>query len=339
VCRFAVIPFWLLVLVFIGACSAPAPGERNKPGAAAPPPVEFKVHVDKATAFAGDRITLTLSLSSEPQISVRLPDAGPQITGLPVVDAGEEGPKMIDNRTVQKKWYTLQPDLAGSYIIPALSITYTDAAGAQQELKSAQLFIEVKSLLNNQKQDAGGTIRDIKPPRNVPWSPGKQLIYGLLIALFLIAGGALLFYYAGKKKSRPPAPPVPAHIRALEELEQLTREQLIEKGIVREYYFRLSEIFRRYIERRFHIPAVERTTEEIMPDILRLQTCDEALKAETREILRYADLVKFARFCPDRKTSDTDYHRVVRVIEETKEAPPAADAAHTTVPAGQSRLC
>ena len=108
---------------------------------------------------------------------------------------------------------------------------------------------------------------------------------------------------------------------------------MLERGIVREYYFRLSEIFRRYIERRFHIPAVERTTEEIMPDIVNLQECGSALKAEMREILRYADLVKFARFCPDRNTSDNDYRNVVRVIEETKEAPPAGNAEHPDVPA------
>ena len=331
--RFAVIPFWFFVILSINACSAPAPGDRNKPGAAAPPPVEFRAQVDKAAATVGDLITLTLSLSSEPQIAVRLPEAGSRIAGLRIVDDGEEGPKMVDNRTVQKKWYKFQPDSVGSYTIPALSVTYTDARGAQQELKSAQLFIEVKSVLKDKNAGATGEIRDIKPLQEIPWSPGQPLIYGALMVLLLFAGGVFLFYYLGKKKNQLPAPPDPAHIRAFEELEQLSREQLLERGIVREYYFRLSEIFRRYIERRFHIPAVERTTEEIMPDILNLQECGSALKAEMREILRYADLVKFARFCPDRNTSDNDYRKVVRVIEETKEAPPAGNAEHPDDPA------
>ena len=331
--RFAVIPFWFFVILSINACSAPAPGDRNKPGAAAPPPVEFRAQVDKAAATVGDLITLTLSLSSEPQIAVRLPEAGSRIAGLRIVDDGEEGPKMVDNRTVQKKWYKFQPDSVGSYTIPALSVTYTDARGAQQELKSAQLFIEVKSVLKDKNAGATGEIRDIKPLQEIPWSPGQPLIYGALMVLLLFAGGVFLFYFLGKKKNQLPAPPDPAHIRAFEELEQLSREQLLERGIVREYYFRLSEIFRRYIERRFHIPAVERTTEEIMPDILNLQECGSALKAEMREILRYADLVKFARFCPDRNTSDNDYRKVVRVIEETKEAPPAGNAERSEVPA------
>jgi hypothetical protein len=331
--RFAVIPFWFFVILSINACSAPAPGDRNKPGAAAPPPVEFRAQVDKAAATVGDLITLTLSLSSEPQIAVRLPEAGSRIAGLRIVDDGEEGPKMVDNRTVQKKWYKFQPDSVGSYTIPALSVTYTDARGAQQELKSAQLFIEVKSVLHDKNAKATGEIRDIKPLQEIPWSPGQPLIYGALMVLLLFAGGVFLFYYLGKKKNQFPAPPEPAHVRAFEELEQLSREQLLERGIVREYYFRLSEIFRRYIERRFHIPAVERTTEEIMPDIVNLQGCGSSLKAEMREILRYADLVKFARFCPDRNTSDNDYRNVVRVIEETKEAPPAGNAEGPEVPA------
>ena len=331
--RIAVIALRGFVILSVGSCSAQAPQDGNGHKAALPPPVEFRAQVDKAAATVGDLITLTLSLSSEPQIVVRLPEAGSRIAGLRIVDDGEEGPKMVDNRTVQKKWYKFQPDSVGSYIIPALSVTYTDARGAQQELKSAQLFIEVKSVLKDKNAGATGEIRDIKPLQEIPWSPGQPLIYGALMVLLLTAGGVFLFYYLGKKKNQLPAPPDPAHIRAFEELEQLSREQLLERGIVREYYFRLSEIFRRYIERRFHIPAVERTTEEIMPDILNLQECGSALKAETREILRYADLVKFARFCPDRNTSDNDYRKVVRVIEETKEAPPAGNAEHPEVPA------
>ena len=331
--RFAVIPFWFFVILSINACSAPAPGTGTSQAQQRPPPVEFRAQVDKAAATVGDLITLTLSLSSEPQIAVRLPEAGSRIAGLRIVDDGEEGPKMVDNRTVQKKWYKFQPDSVGSYIIPALSVTYTDARGAQQELKSAQLFIEVKSVLKDKNAGATGEIRDIKPLQEIPWSPGQPLIYGALMVLLLFAGGVFLFYFLGKKKNQLPAPPDPAHIRAFEELEQLSREQLLERGIVREYYFRLSEIFRRYIERRFHIPAVERTTEEIMPDILNLQECGSALKAEMREILRYADLVKFARFCPDRNTSDNDYRKVVRVIEETKEVPPAGNAEHPDDPA------
>ena len=138
-----------------------------------PPPVEFRAQVDKAAATVGDLVTLTLSLSSEPQIAVRLPEAGSRIAGLRIVDDGEEGPKMVDNRTVQKKWYKFQPDSVGSYIIPALSVTYTDARGAQQELKSAQLFIEVKSVLKDKNAGATGEIRDIKPLQEIPWSPGR----------------------------------------------------------------------------------------------------------------------------------------------------------------------
>jgi LPXTG-motif cell wall-anchored protein len=300
--------------------------------------VEFKASVDKAAVTVGDSITLTLTLSSEPQIALRIPEAGPQITGLRIVDAGEEGPKPVDNRIVQKKWYRLQADMTGSYIIPALSVTYTDAAGVQQELKTAQLFLDVQPAPKDSSTGAAAELRDIKPPEEVPWRPGKLLIYGA-VAGFLLIAGAGFFYFRRKKKTFLQEPPLPPHVRAFEELEQLAREQLIERGIVREYYFRLSEIFRRYIERRFHIPAVERTTEEIMPDIVRLQECNPAVKAETQDILRYADLVKFARFQPDWNTSTQDYQKVVQVIEATKQAPPAETSDQTGAATQQGRVC
>jgi hypothetical protein len=337
VARRAVLAFWCFIILVAGSCSAPAPDSGGSRAPALLPPVEFKARVDKAVVTVGDSITLTLTLSSEPQIALRLPEAGPQITGLRIVDTGEEGPKPVDNRIVQKKWYTLRPDSAGSYIIPSFSVAYSDAEGVKQELKTAQLFIEVQSALKDTSAGAAAELRDIKPPQEVPWQPGKLLIYGAVTGVLLIAGVA--YYFLRKKKSRLPEPLLPAHLRAFEELEQLAREQLIERGIVREYYFRLSEIFRRYIERRFHIPAVERTTEEIMPDIVRLQECGPAVKAETQDILRYADLVKFARFQPDRNTSAQDYQKVVRVIEATKKALPAETSDHPGVPAQQSRLC
>jgi hypothetical protein len=66
-----------------------------------------------------------------------------------------------------------------------------------------------------------------------------------------------------------------------------------------------------------------------VPDILNRTEFGSAVKAETREILRYADLVKFARFSPDKNTTDNEYRKVVHVIEETKEMPAPDNAQHS----------
>jgi hypothetical protein len=52
---------------------------------------------------------------------------------------------------------------------------------------------------------------------------------------------------------------------------------------------------------------------------IRLQEFGSAVKSETREILRSADLAKFAKFSPDSSAAENDYTKVVHIIEETKE--------------------
>ncbi len=307
----------VLAFFFI-SCSADTGKQGNESKAAPLPLIEFKAQVDTATAIVGDIITLTLAVSSEPQLDVKLSETGSQITGLRIVDAGEESPRLVDNRTVFKKWYKLQPDIVGSYIIPPFTASYKDSAGEEREVKTAHVFIEVKSVLKDKQDGAVRDIVDIKPLQEVPRLLSPLIMYGISLALLACAAGALCFYFYKKKKALP-EPYKPAHVYALEELEQLNREQLLERGVVKEYYFRLSEIFRRYIERRFNIPAVERTTEELLPDIFNLNAFGSSIKAETREILRHADLVKFATYCPDRLTTENECRKVVRVIEETKE--------------------
>ncbi len=110
----------------------------------------------------------------------------------------------------------------------------------------------------------------------------------------------------------------PAHIIALEEIEKLKSEHLIEKGIVREYYFRLSDIFRHYIENRFSIPAVEQTTQELLPEIMRLDAMHTTAKSGARDFLHHSDMVKFAKYVPAEDEVTLNEQNVVRIIDETK---------------------
>ena len=54
---------------------------------------------------------------------------------------------------------------------------------------------------------------------------------------------------------------------ALKELEDLDSSQIFERGEVKRYYFSLSEIIRRYMEKIRPFPAYELTTDEIASSI------------------------------------------------------------------------
>jgi hypothetical protein len=293
--------------------------QQPKGSAEALPPVEVKAEVDRATATTGDPIRYTLTATSNPQIEVTIPEMGSQIAGLRIIDIGSSEPLERDGRKIIDRWYELRADVVGSYIIPGAVFTYKDDQGKTNELKTSQIFIEVKSVIED--KDAAKDIKDIKPlsiiPRDYTLLVGLSIISVALIAL--IGGGIYLYRVRYRKVTAPPE--MPAHELAFKELDQLKKEDFISRGIYKEHYFKLSEIFRRYLERRFHFQAVEQTTEEILPALLNLKNVDETEKGIAQQFLHHTDLVKFAKYVPGADEVEHEHQEAINFINKTKEEP------------------
>lgn len=312
--RFLIAAWCAIVLSCCGCRQSAAPREKE-----AAPPVEVQAEVDKATATTGDLIRYTLSAISDPSVRVELPEMGSQIAGLRILDMGQKGPEEKEGRVHCEKWYQLKADLIGSYIIPgAVFFSYNDK-GEKTEHKTAQIFIEVESVIED--KTAATDIKEIKPLATIKRDYTAIALYSLggIALLGLILGG--IFWYRFKYKKATAAPTRPAHELAFEELERLRNEGLIDRGIYQEHYFKFSEIFRRYLERRFHFPAVERTTEEILPALSGLAGFEERVRSGARSLLLQADLVKFARHTPTNEQVEQEYRQAVSFIHETKEEP------------------
>lgn len=303
------------LLFFIASCSSGAKTDSEKGKI---PAVEIKARTDRTSATIGQSITYMLSAFYDPAIEIHMPEVGSQIAGLRIVDFGEEGPRQIDNRLEYKKWYTLQADIVGAYIIPSLKASYKDKDGTAKELKTPQIFIEVKSVLKDETGLAPTDIVDIKPLQRIEQDLTLYVLSGLAALVIILAVIGILFYI-NRKQKRARENKRPAHVVALEELEKLQKEKLIEKGVVKEHYFRLSDIFRNYIENRFSIPAVEQTTQELLPEIAKHGQLSTAVKSKTRAFLIHSDLIKFAKYVPAQDEVDHSHADIKTVINETKQ--------------------
>ena len=69
---------------------------------------------------------------------------------------------------------------------------------------------------------------------------------------------------------------------------------MIEKGLVTEFYFRLSMIVRVYIERRFDLMAPEWTTQEFLVQTQRSDVLPFEHRSTLGGFLEACDMVKFA---------------------------------------------
>ena len=86
-----------------------------------------------------------------------------------------------------------------------------------------------------------------------------------------------------------------AEQQAIKELKALENRDWIKLGRVRDHFFELSEIFRRYLENRYFFPAQEWTTEEIIYHFKNFSDLSGSQKMKAISILSESDKIKFAK--------------------------------------------
>jgi hypothetical protein len=159
-------------------------------------------------------------------------------------------------------------------------------------------------------------IRAIKPPVAIP--TGWEWVWWTLGALAVAAVFVALFVYWRRRAAQPVFdPPVPAHVRAKQRLEEALR--LI--GDARLFCIAVSDALRGYLEERFLLRAPERTTEEFLLDIKQTAHLNESQKQGLAEFLEHCDLAKFARVEPTEEALRALHESALRLVDETKYEP------------------
>ncbi|HEX7401808.1 MAG TPA: BatD family protein [candidate division Zixibacteria bacterium] len=286
--------------------------------------ISVESQVDRATITIGDRILYTLKITTDPKVKLEPLRLGSNLGSFEVKDYKIYDPvKTKDGRMVNKSEYVITTFTTGDYVIPDLAINYTDPSGEKKQTHSEPLFILVKSVgaTESDKED----IRDLKPSIDVK---GSYLGYLLLIpALALLGTGGFLYYrHKAKGLAFPRLPDElqkPAWEVALFELDSLKSSDLLKKKQVKRYFIFLSDIVRKYVERRFEIPALDRTTEEIRGEIKKAKL-DQKASGLINELLSFCDLVKFAKYIPsveEIEKSTNDAYDIVNLtkVEEVKQ--------------------
>ncbi len=176
--------------------------------------------------------------------------------------------------------------------IPAFPAEYTDG-----------FRVNVISVL----AEGDTLLRDIKPLKRYPlqapfWFYSLLLLIAVLLAVLLIRKRHLKPKNTVKPASEPVPIQTPAWQKAIEELEQLLSSDLLGKGELILFHFRLSQVLRAFLENEYDFPALEMTTRELSIEMQRQQI---RKAGEIRTWLQYCDLVKFAKSVP--QAEDIEY--------------------------------
>jgi hypothetical protein len=119
------------------------------------------------------------------------------------------------------------------------------------------------------------------------------------------------------RKEKPAEPP---HVRAIRELNELQHQKLWQNGRHKEYYTRLTDILREYLDGRYGVDAPEMTSEEILAALKRVGVSAKHF-ADLQRLLGESDLVKFAKYLPEQEYHEEAYYKVYYFVEESKVVP------------------
>ncbi len=275
-------------------------------------------NVDKAKITIGDKINYKITVDFSEGIEVLPPEIKDEVGGLAVEDFGIEESMNEEGVITQEIWYTLETFNTGSYIIPAFDIKYTTKPETEEAVvKTPEVFIEVVTTLD----ENAGDVRDIKPPVAIKRNYFRlYCIIAIVFGILVIVGAVLLYLKRRKQREIGFVPePLPAHQIAYNELEKLRDLNLISEGRIKEYYYRLSNIVRRYIESRFKLMAPERTTEEFLAEMTVTDRLAGVHKELISNFLEHCDMVKFAAYGPDSREIENAFNSAIKLVDETRE--------------------
>lgn len=144
-----------------------------------------------------------------------------------------------------------------------------------------------------------------------------------VILILLLAIAAFLYglrRYRREGHILPKKPEPTPFEAAMASLRDLKSRKLWEQGLEKDYYTRLTDILRTYLEGRFGINAVEMTSREILQALKSNPEIAEH-RQMMRQILDMADFVKFAKVRPLPEDNVKSFDNALRFVESTKPAP------------------
>ena len=284
--------------------------------------VRIAMLVDTTRIHVGDPVTVRLSVDHPEGWVVEWPDSF-DLGSFEELGADRSAPVPVAEGAEMRSAATLVVTSfeLGELELPAITVPVTAPDGTVQTLVTDPFRIAVESI----GLDESGDLRDIKGPLSIARSWLSALPWLALATVVVVAVAYYLHRRRRAAATAPPpvprAPPRPFHELALEELRALEKSSFLERGQVKQYHVRISEIIRRYIEGQLEVAALELTTHEVVEGLRRAAIGDRVTGA-FRTFLDHCDLVKFAKLRPGLDASRALMEQARKLVRMTSGGAP-----------------
>ena len=289
--------------------------------------VQVESAIDTISILVGQQVHLSLSVTAPKDARLLMPRYKAQqmmTPGVEVLDDHQADTTEMDNNLVKvTRHYTLTSFDERLYYLPPLTVKVNGKAYKSRSLALKVLTVDVDTLHPNK----------FYPPKDVQdnpflwdeWAPSFYLSMLMVILLF-----AAYYLWLRMKDNKPVFIPVKIvkrllpHQKAMKEIEELKADRTANTENVKEYYTKLTDTLRKYMQERFGFNAMEMTTTEIIQRLRGEQ--DQEKIDELKMLFETADLVKFAKYSTLINENDLNLVNAVKFINSTKlDKPPVEE--------------
>jgi hypothetical protein len=223
--------------------------------------------------------------------------------------------KISDGRISITTEYLVSSYDSGFYYVPEFLFET-----ATEKVTSNPVGLTVNTVQVNEQTD------DINAEKNIMSAPfswielarwsGIGLAAVLIIAIIVLL--LMRFVFNKKVTILPETPEVvlPAHVVALQKLEQIKTEKIWQQGQIKQFYTDITDVIREYLSGAYCINAMEMTTDEIVALVKKNKDLDE-IRLVLKDMLELSDLVKFAKFVPLENENEKAVLDAFMIVEKT----------------------
>ena len=281
--------------------------------------VSVEASIDSIEMFIGEQVHVTVKATMKEGAKAEFPVFQPTqqiIPGVEVLNSRELGVKSTDNGVVERSVvYTLTSFDDTLYYLPPFVVKVDGKPYESKNLALKVLGVEVDTT----RVDQFFGPKDVQdnPFLWSEWSP----LFWLSVLMLLLC--ALAYYlYLRLRDNKPIMASIRIvkkllpHQKAMKEIEQIKADKMVTSENQKEYYTKLTETLRKYIEERYGFRAMEMTSSEIIERLTAAQ--DKTGLDELRQLFTTADLVKFAKYSTLINENDANLVSAIDFINQTK---------------------
>ena len=282
------------------------------------------VMLEPSRVTVGDRVTLTIAVEHNADVSVSVPDDHEAFDPLDLIEILPLETRDAGGGRMESVFsFELAAFLIGEIELKPITIT----VDGLEALRVQPEHIIVESVVPpGAAPGAAAQLRGLKAPLEAGTGPPRWIWAALFMAGFAAVSVFTMGLARIPTSRRPPAsklvprqPERPPEAVALEEFELIAEARLLDRGEFSAYYRRIGESLRGYITRRFDVPASAMTPRELEQH-LEATSMSKLAARQAVATLEQCQSVQFAGYVPARERAGADLMAAAEIVRLTSES-------------------